>query len=310
MSRINPRVDFAFKKLFGSEENKDLLMDLINSVVSEPDKVKDIEIKNPYNAKNFRNDKLSILDIKALDSNGKWFNIEMQIMDQEYFDMRALYYWAKVYTGQLISGINYDNLKKTISINILNFNCIDEKEYHNIYKLKNIKTSKDYLDHLEIHFIELEKYNEAMNTMLDRWVNFLKKAEMYSENKLPKELEEIPTIKKALEILDEMSLNEEERESYEARLKWLRDEEMAVKTAEKRGIKKGREEGIKKGREEGIKKGREEGIKKGREEGIKKGREEGIKEIAKNLIDILDNKTISKKTGLSIDEIEKLRIKK
>ena len=282
MCRINPRVDFAFKKLFGSEENKDLLIDFINSVVSEADKVKDIEIKNPYNAQNFKNDKLSILDIKAQDSSGKWFNIEMQIIDQEYFDRRALYYWAKVYTGQLVSGINYDNLKKTICINILNFNCIEEEAYHNIYKLKNIKTNKEYLDHAEIHFIELEKYDEAMNSMLDRWVNFLKKAEMYSKNKLPKELEEIPTIKKALEVLDGMSFNEEERESYEARLKWLRDEEMALKTAEKRGELRGREEGIK----------------------------EGIKETARNFLDILDNQTISKKTGLTIEEVENLRKEK
>jgi len=286
MCRINPRVDFAFKKLFGSEENKDLLIDFINSVVSEADKVKDIEIKNPYNAQNFKNDKLSILDIKAQDSSGKWFNIEMQIIDQEYFDRRALYYWAKVYTGQLVSGINYDNLKKTICINILNFNCIEEKDYHNIYKLKNIKTNKEYLDHAEIHFIELEKYDEDMNSMLDRWVNFLKKAEMYSKNKLPKELEEIPTIKKALEVLDGMSFNEEERESYEARLKWLRDEEMALKTAEKRGEQRGREEGIK--------------------EGIKEGEKQKALEIAKELLELLDNQTISKKTGLTIEDVENL----
>jgi predicted transposase/invertase (TIGR01784 family) len=105
---------------------------------------------------------------------------------------------------------------------------------------------------------------------------------MYSKNKLPKELEEIPTIKKALEVLDGMSFNEEERESYEARLKWLRDEEMALKTAEKRGELRGREEGIK----------------------------EGIKETARNFLDILDNQTISKKTGLTIEEVENLRKEK
>ena len=165
MCRINPRVDFAFKKLFGTEENKDLLIDFINSVVTEKDKVKDLEIRNPYNALSFKHDKLSILDIKAQDKSGKWFNIEMQIIDQEYYDKRALYYWSKLYTSQLSSGINYDNLKKTISINILNFNCLDEKDYHNVYKLLNVATHKEMLDQLEIHFIELNKYDEKITSM-------------------------------------------------------------------------------------------------------------------------------------------------
>ncbi|BDU50676.1 Rpn family recombination-promoting nuclease/putative transposase [Haliovirga abyssi] len=279
MCRINPRVDFVFKKLFGSEDNKDLLLDFINSVVSEDDRVTELELKNPYNDKNFRNDKLSILDIKAVDQRGRWYNIEMQIIDQEYFDKRALYYWARLYSGQLSTGINYDNLKKTISINILNFRCLDEENYHNIYKIINMESKDEFIDHLEIHFIELEKYNEKFSTMLDRWVNFLKRAEKYEENKLPKELEEVSTIKKAVEILEEMSLNKDERESYEARLKWLRDEDAALKKAEKKGIEKGIEKGIKK---------------------------RNI-EIAKSLLDVLDLKTIMEKTGLSEEEIEKLK---
>jgi len=70
MCRINPRVDFVFKKLFGTEENKELLIDFINSVVSKEDKVKSLELQNPYNEKNFKNDKLSVLDIKAKDQIG------------------------------------------------------------------------------------------------------------------------------------------------------------------------------------------------------------------------------------------------
>ena len=92
-----------------------------------------MEIKNPHNAKTFKDDKLSILDIKAKGSNNKWYCIEMQIMDQEYYDDRALYYWSKVYNAQLVSGINYDNLQKTIAINFLNFDCLDEEYYHNTY---------------------------------------------------------------------------------------------------------------------------------------------------------------------------------
>ncbi|MBA2649284.1 MAG: PD-(D/E)XK nuclease family transposase, partial [Legionella sp.] len=82
MEQITPRVDIAFKKIFGVEENKDLLMLLINAIVSEEDQVAEITLLNPYNPKNFRNDKLSILDIKALGHDGKRFNIEIQISDE------------------------------------------------------------------------------------------------------------------------------------------------------------------------------------------------------------------------------------
>ena len=110
MYKINPRVDYAFKKLFGTEENKDLLIALINSIVSEEDKVVDIELKNPYNIKNFRNDKISVFDIKAQDKKGTWFNIEMQILDQQYYAQIAMYYFSILYVSQLISLINYYKL--------------------------------------------------------------------------------------------------------------------------------------------------------------------------------------------------------
>lgn len=252
MCRLNPRVDFAFKKLFGSEENKDILISFINAVVSEDEQITDLVLKNPYNPKNFGSDKLSILDVKAVDQKGRWYNIEMQITDQEYYDKRALYYWSRIYNSQLQEGINYDKLTKTIGINVLNFNCIeedDESEYHNVYKLLNVRSKKEFIDHVEIHFIELEKYNKDLTqvqTVLDRWTTFLKRAHEYNKNRIPTELSGVDSIKKAIEVLDTMYLDEHEREVYEARLKWLRDEEMAIKTAEKKGMEKGLQEALQK----------------------------------------------------------------
>ncbi len=89
MEKISPRIDIAFKKIFGVEENKDLLISLINSIVSPADKVADVILLNPYNAKNFTKDKLSILDIKAQGLDGKKFNIEIQITDEADYDKRA-----------------------------------------------------------------------------------------------------------------------------------------------------------------------------------------------------------------------------
>lgn len=259
MCRLNPRVDFVFKKLFGSEENSDLLISLINSIVSPEDKVARIELRNPYNHKNFGKDKLSILDIKAQDEKGRWYNIEMQITDQDYFDRRALYYWSRLYNAQLQEGINYDKLNKTIGINILNFNCLDEEPFHNTYKLLNVASGKEFLDHIEIHFVELEKFKEhetELLSVLDRWIIFLNRAHEFSSSRIPKELAAVDSISRAIQVLDTMALDCDEREVYEARLKWLRDEEMAIKTAHRKGLIKGLEEGLL----EGIEKGREQAL--------------------------------------------------
>ncbi|WP_027340821.1 Rpn family recombination-promoting nuclease/putative transposase [Halonatronum saccharophilum] len=283
MCRLNPRVDFAFKKLFGSEENKDILISFINSVLDKEDQIKDLILKNPYNAKNFKNDKLSILDVKAIDQKGVWYNIEMQITDQDYYDKRALYYWARLYTGQLESGVNYDKLEKTIVINLLNFNCLDEEDYHNVYKLLNRKSKEELIDHLEIHFIELDKYNKDLTdvqTTLDRWTEFLKKAHEYNKDKIPAQLAEVESIQKAIKVLDTMYLNEDERELYEARLKWLRDEEMALKKAEEKGMARG----------------------------IQKGMEKGKKEMVDNLLKLgVEIDKIAQASGLTKEEIRELR---
>lgn len=274
MCRINPKIDLAFKKLFGSEENKDLLISFINSIIIEEEQIKDITIKNPYNVSNYINGKMSILDIKAVDEKGKWYDIEIQVAPQSFYDKRALYYWGKVYTDQLLEKGRYGELNKTIGINVLDFNYLQGSEYHNIYKLYNTKTGKEFSDLLELHFIELSKFDkklEELRTTLDRWVTFLNNAHQYSRTRIPKELDEDKNIKKAIEVLDIMYLDEDERELYENDLKASLNKLEELHTA--------------------------------REEGKK---EEKF-EIAKNLLDILDDKTISIKTGLSIEEVSKLR---
>ncbi|CAG8849206.1 21475_t:CDS:2, partial [Racocetra persica] len=92
LNRKFAAANIAFKKLFGVEENKDLLISLVNSIVSEEDQVTELTLLNPYNPKNFLQDKLSILDIKAKNKAGKRFNIEIQISDEADYDKRALYY--------------------------------------------------------------------------------------------------------------------------------------------------------------------------------------------------------------------------
>ena len=114
MCRINPKVDLVFKKLFGSEENKDILQSLINALLPREEKISQLELKNPYNLADYIAGKLSILDIKAVDEKGKWYDIEMQVDPLGYYGQKALFYWGKVFTAQIDSGELYSQLNKTI----------------------------------------------------------------------------------------------------------------------------------------------------------------------------------------------------
>ncbi len=282
MCRLNPKVDFAFKKLFGSPENKDILISFINSVLPEIEQVKDIELKNPYNIANYRKGKMTILDIKAVDERGTWYDIEMQLAEQGYYDKRAFYYWAKVYSDQIESGDDFDLLRKTIAINILDFDYLDEKDFHNVYKVYNEKSKREFSNLFQMHFIELNKFQKEfvdLKTSLDRWAAFLNRAYEIDKDKIPEKLAEDSAVKKAIEKLDIMYLDKEEREIYENDLKRLRIQKAEIKAAGARG----------------------------REEGRREGENKKAIEIAKSLLDVLDIEIIASKTKLSVDIIKKLK---
>ncbi len=306
MSDINPAVDLAFKKIFGVEENKDLLIALINSIVSQEDQVASVTILNPYNPQNFRNDKLSILDIKAEGETGKKFNIEIQISDEADYDKRALYYWAKLYTEQLQSGRDYSLLNKAIGIHILNFTSIPEvKKYHNVFNIREKESNIEYFKDLELHTIELKKFmdeagNELSTVMarvkskVDLWSAFLTKYDLMNPANLTGSFDD-PDLKKALGVLEVMSLNPAEREEYESHLKWLRIE---TNTLKKHAAE---------AREEGIAEGMEKGIKQGIKQGIEQGEENKAISIAKLMLS--KNKPISEIvefTNLSEEEVKLL----
>ena len=302
---INPRVDLAFKKIFGVEENKDLLLSLLNSIISEEDQIDEIELLNPYNERNFKKDKLSVLDIKARNKNDHtYFLVEMQLAEEKDYPKRGLYSWARVYSNQLASSDKYRNLNRTIAIHILNFTFIDyskvqgwEKsapnKYHHRFVLSDKETRIEIFKDIEIHTIELNKFEAAdakdldqvmskVKDMLDKWVAVLTNHNLLNVKDLPKEIN-IPEIKKALRVMKEMSLSRNEREIYNSHLDFLRIEEGAFSAR----FEAGKEEGL--------------------EEGIVKGKLEGKLEIVKNLIaNGFDEKTILELTGLTVQELKKL----
>ena len=299
---INPRVDIAFKKIFGVEENKDLLISLLNSIVSKQDQVDQVELLNPYNDRNYPQDKLSILDIKARNKHtGTYFLIEMQLTDETDYHQRSLYSWARVYSNQLGSGHEYENLKKTIAIHILNFTFIDYKKekgwkeehlnkYHHCFTLQDKVTKIEAFEDLEIHTIELNKFEglkdedldhvlSKVKDMLDMWVALLTRYTLLDAQKLPKKID-FPEIKKALKIMQEMKFNQKERDIYNSHLDFLRIEASAFR---KKFL---------------------EGVAEGEKQGIEKGKSEGKLEVARNLLaEGMKIELIIKITGLSEEEI-------
>lgn len=287
MREIDPRVDLAFKKIFGVEENKDLLISLINAIVSKEDQVSDVTLLNPYNPQSFYKDKLSILDIKAKGHDGKRFNIELQISDDADYDKRALYYWGKLYTEQLKSGSDYEQLSKAIGIHILNFVSIpNTNKYHNVFNIREKETNIEYFKDLELHTIELKKFVAQaeggvseialkVKTALDMWTAFLARRDLLNRDNLPKELDG-DSLDKAISVLEVMNFSTEEREAYEGHLKWLMVEQNT--------------------------------LKKAKNDGFNEGKTEGIEIVAKNLLAIgVSIMDITKSTGLTEDQIRNLK---
>ena len=278
--------DYVFKKVFAKAGNEEILKDFLESILEI--KIQKIEVKNPELPKDLIDKKAGILDIKAELNESQICDIEIQVANEKNIEHRSTYYMSKLIAEQLNKKEEYNKLKKTIVINLLNFNYYKRNSYHQIAHMKFEKTKEEkYVDmgytkedelateDIEMHFIEIPKFikkNCGINTKLEQWLWLLtgkgEKVEMAEkENK---------KIKKAIEILEEMSMDEKEWELYQSRKMAEIDYNSKIALA--------------------------------REEGIKNGKEEGKEEIAKKLIEMgMEINQIAKITGLSKEKIEKLK---
>lgn len=279
---LDPKMDFVFKYIFGNEKNPKILISFLNATLKSQYLITAVEIKNTDINKDYIEDKFSRLDIKATTSNDEIINIEIQLKNEYNMIKRSLYYWSKLYSEQLNEGEDYNILKRTICINILNFKYLKTRKFHSGYRLKEIYSNEELTDVAEIHFIEIPKLEEGSDEkdMLVNWVEFLRDPESERVRSLEMNIEEI---RQAKDELIKMSNDDTQRQIYEMRAKTLKDKVSALNEAERKGIEKG----------------------------IQKGIEEGEKnkaiEIAKSLLDVLDLETIALKTGLSKDEINSLK---
>lgn len=284
---LSPKVDFIFKKIFGSEKHPRILISFLNAIMKLEYPICQVEIKETDINKSFLEDKFSRLDIKATTDKGERINIEIQLKNEHNMIQRSLYYWSKLYEEQMSEGDAYEKLERTVCINILDFKYLKNDKYHTAYRLKEIETHEELTDLQEIHFIEIPKLKdvpEQVEDMLAGWVEFLKDPESEKVRQLELSHEEM---REAKDELCRISRDSKERELYEMRENSLRDKISALYTAELKGIEKGMKQGIQKGIQQGI-------------------QQEKLA-LAKGLLDVLDDATIAFKIGITEDEVNKLR---
>ena len=274
---MKPSIDFVFKKLFGSEESKESLISLLNAIIKSDSLIQDVEILNNDLDKEHNADKFSRLDIKAKTDKGELINIEIQVKNEYNMIQRTLYYWSRIYTDQLSATMDYSELSRTICINILNFNLLENDRYHNTYRLKELTTNEELTDIEEIHFIELPKSKHVDKDEVDnidsllKWIEFIKEPESETV-KILETTDEV--LRNAKSQLYKISLDKDSIARYREFEKRMYDETSALNSAKR--------------------------------EGKEEGRIEEKRNLAKSLLDVLDIETISKKTGLSIEEIKRL----
>lgn len=225
---IDPRIDIAFKKVFGSEPWRDLTASLINAVLEPPPPqlVVDVELLNPYSEKMALDDKVSILDIKVRDDQGRLYNLEMQMLATASLVQRLLYYWSKIYSQELAVGDDYTRLRPTISICFVNGILFrDWPEHHTRFRLLDATGRLCLTDDLVVHLIELPKFTRTLAELrepLDFWLYFLKNGGELDADALPDALNR-PDQQKAMGVLKMLAQSDVERELYEGRLKAKRD---------------------------------------------------------------------------------------
>ena len=246
--RINRTNDAVFKAVFA--KHPDITLSLINAFFEfqGTELLTDIEfIDRELDADEYEG-KESRLDILGQTASGVKVNIEMQVNSLAAMGERSLYYWAKNY-ADLKRGEEYDQLKRTIAINILGFNLFHEKKYpdmHSCFGIYDIKTQCQLTDKLEIHFLELLKFKgksvKDMNRM-EKWAAY------FSPDTTDEELEDIAkseaAIREAMEVEDVFTKDEVAKRAYDKAEKFRRDQAAQISYARREGEEKGEEKGIK-----------------------------------------------------------------
>ena len=246
MSKLKLTNDFIFKKVFGKQGNESILKNLLEAILKI--KIEKVEVQAEVELeRELIEDKVGKLDIKAIIDKDKIIDIEMQMQNQYNMKERTLYYWAGLYYTELQKSEDYQNNKKAITINILNFDIFKEGPYHEIVDLRRRYNNILLTDKLEIHFIQLSKFLKEARKEEDKelwnWLTFICNKNKEEVEKVMAENEEI---KKANEQLEYLTGDEAVRRIAFLREKAERDYVTNMKGAREEGIKEGEKEGARK----------------------------------------------------------------
>lgn len=267
---LDPKNDIAFKKIFGTKKNKDILIHFLNDMIvfKEGKPIVDVTFLKTIQDPEAMAKKTSIVDILCEDQDKNSYVVEMQVAQHQGFEKRAQYYAAKAYTSQMERGGTYENLKEVIFIAIANFTMFPDKaSYKSDHVIFDRENQQQDLKDFSFTFLELEKFTKTkdqLNTMIDKWAYYFKHAEETSEQDLHKIFENDEIILKAYEELDRFHWNDDDLRAYDAVIKHEMDYQASLDFK--------------------FEKGRTEGIEQGIEKGIEKGLEQGKIEVAKALL--------------------------
>lgn len=241
ITNYNPLNDVIFKFIFGKEERKQITIDFLNAVLMDTlhHPIRDLRFSNAEMSPENESDKATRFDIACVLDSGEQVDVEVQVINEKNMERRTLYYWAQMYLMSLPRGYSCNRLKPAITVNLLAFNLLPQKEPHAVYGLYNIQTGHQLTEDLELHFLEIPKYAAeppkpvAAMTKMERWL-------AYFANKLDKKgKEELamsePAIRSAMDAAQIFLNNTEERRRYINREMAIMDREAQLEYATEKG---------------------------------------------------------------------------
>ena len=245
MKFVDIKNDIAFRKIFGNENKKVILISFLNAVLHlEGDKrIKYITIENPFQLPILPNMKASIIDVKAKDYRGNTFIIEMQVADVVGMDKRLLYYTSKEYSQQIVSGEKYTELNPVIFIGIFDFDFTEGDDYFSHHAICNVKTQERLIKDMDFYFIELPKFTKLakdLDNITDKWIYFIKEAE--NLDVIPENLDD-EGLTEAYTDANKNTWTKEELAAYDYAAMREQDEKGREQKAEQRGEQKGKQKG-------------------------------------------------------------------
>jgi predicted transposase/invertase (TIGR01784 family) len=290
---INPFTDFGFKKLFGSEPNKDLLIDFLNQVLPGKHKVKDLTYARTEQLGNSEADRKAIFDLYCIGESGERFIVEMQKAKQNYFKDRSVYYSSFPIQEQARKGDWNYQLAAVYLIGILDFTFSDEERELEVRHEVQLKDQKCRVFYEKLTYIYLEMPNFSksegeLQSNFDKWMYVLQQLPHLQSR--PPALQE-RVFQKLFEAAEIARFTPDEKNKYEESLKYYRDLKNVVDSS------------FDEGKAEGLAEGKADGLAEGKAEGLA----EGKAEIALQMkLKGLETSLIAEVTGLSVEEIENL----